>query len=315
MNCQEARENFSLYLYGELDFAAEEIIEEHLAQCPACAEALERERQWHAAAGNLSVDAPMELLSQCRRDLSRSLRYMNDPARPSRWTRFLEALDISPGHWAAQLAAASLLIGLGFGASRLLNRSPIAELLPGSDAASVAGMTARLRSVEPTADPAKLTFVYDEVRTRTVTVSRDDPETVRVLSAAATSQLSSDPAFVADVMDSLSGLESSTAVSAILNVASSNPSPGLRWKAVDALGPYALRDPGTQLAVLHIVRTDPNLSVRLKAASLLSQVQTLAPDPSLAGALQDLNEHEPGTCSLMHCQQKLREIKASLGTY
>ena len=85
MNCQSVQESFSLYLYGELDFQAEEMLEQHLAQCPACAAILEREREWHAAARDITAETPMALLARCRRDLSRSLRFMDPPRPPSRW--------------------------------------------------------------------------------------------------------------------------------------------------------------------------------------------------------------------------------------
>ena len=77
MNCQSVQESFSLYLYGELDFQTEEMLEQHLAQCPACAAVLEREREWHAAARDITAETPMALLARCRRDLSRSLRFMD----------------------------------------------------------------------------------------------------------------------------------------------------------------------------------------------------------------------------------------------
>jgi hypothetical protein len=320
MNCQSVQESFSLYLYGELDFQAEEMLEQHLAQCPACAAILEREREWHAAARDITAETPMALLARCRRDLSRSLRFMDPPRPPSRWARLLEALDISPSHWATQLAAASLLVGLGFAAARFLDRQPPGSLFSlnsGSNVASVfdPGSNTRLSGVQSVADPSKIALVIEEIRTRTVTVPRDDPDTVRILGDTATSQLSEDPALRADVLDSLRGLGNPVAVQAVLTVAARDPSPGLRLKALDVLDSDSLRDPDTLMALVRMLRSDQNPGVRMKVASLLIQVQKLPSDPSVAGALQEIREREPRTCDLMHCQQMLRDINASVETY
>lgn len=316
MNCQGVQEKFSLYLYGELDFQAEEMLEEHLAQCPACAVVLEREREWHAAARDLTPETPMALLARCRRDLSRSLRFLDPPRPPSRLARLLEALDISPSHWATQLAAASLLVGLGFAAARVVDRQPPGSLLSVFNSASILGSGAdRLSGVQSVADPSKIALVIEEIRTRTVTVPRDDPETVRVLGDTATSQLSEDPALRADVLDSLRGVSNPVAIQAVLTVAARDPNPGLRLKALDVLDPDALRDQDTLMALVRMLRSDQNPGVRMKVASLLTQAQKLPSDPSVAGTLQEIREREPRTCSLMHCQQMLRDINASVETY
>jgi hypothetical protein len=315
MNCQSVQESFSLYLYGELDFQAEEMLEEHVAKCPACAALLEREREWHASARDLAAETPMDLLARCRRDLSRSLRFMDPPRPPNRWVRLLEALDISPSHWATQIAAASLLVGLGFGAARLLDRQPIGSIFSLSNTASVLGSDTRLRGVQPVTDPSKVALVIDEVRTHTITVSRDDPDTIRMLGDTATSQLTEDPALRADVLDCLRGLGNPVAVQAVLTVAAKDPNPGLRLKALDVLDPDSLHDQDTLLVLVRMLRSDQNAGVRMKVASLLTQVQKLPSDPSVAGALQEIREREPRTCNLMHCQQMLRDINASVETY
>jgi hypothetical protein len=317
MNCQCIQEKFSLYLYGELDFQTEEMLEEHLTQCPACAAVLHREREWHASARDLTAEAPMDLLARCRRDLSRSLRFMDPPSRPSRWARLLEALDISPSHWATQLAAASLLVGLGFGVARFLDRQPLGSLFSLSNEASILGSGAdtRLHGVQSVADPSKVELVFEVVHTRTVTVPRDDPETIRILGETATSQLSEDPALRADVLDSLRGLSDPAALKAELIVASRDPNPGLRLKALDVLDRDALHDPSAVLVLVRMLRSDQNPGVRMKVAGLLSQVQKWPSDPSVAGALQEIREREPSTCSIMHCQQMLRDINASVETY
>ena len=73
MKCEEIRNDFSLYLYGELGFDAEENVDSHVASCPACAAALTRERSLHAALDGVQPDLPLGLLASCRRDLMASV--------------------------------------------------------------------------------------------------------------------------------------------------------------------------------------------------------------------------------------------------
>ena len=47
MTCTQVQQNLSLYLYGELDFAAEEAVETHIGGCAFCQLALAREKEWH----------------------------------------------------------------------------------------------------------------------------------------------------------------------------------------------------------------------------------------------------------------------------
>jgi hypothetical protein len=197
----------------------------------------------------------------------------------------------------------------------LLDRQPIGSIFSLSNTASVLGSDTRLRGVQPVTDPSKVALVIDEVRTHTITVSRDDPDTIRMLGDTATSQLTEDPALRADVLDCLRGLGNPVAVQAVLTVAAKDPNPGLRLKALDVLDPDSLHDQDTLLVLVRMLRSDQNAGVRMKVASLLTQVQKLPSDPSVAGALQEIREREPRTCNLMHCQQMLRDINASVETY
>ncbi len=74
MNCADVQQKLSLYLYGELDFAGEELVESHLAECAFCQLAFAREKTWHTAASSEQRDVPLDLLSQCRQDLRRVIR-------------------------------------------------------------------------------------------------------------------------------------------------------------------------------------------------------------------------------------------------
>ena len=51
MTCEEARKNLPLFLYGELSFDEEELVEVHMDECAACREALAREKAHVCGAG------------------------------------------------------------------------------------------------------------------------------------------------------------------------------------------------------------------------------------------------------------------------
>ena len=76
MNCQQIQNELSLYLYGELEFAREEEVEQHLAECAFCQHALAREKTWHATLKSEQADVPFELLAECRRELKNNVARM-----------------------------------------------------------------------------------------------------------------------------------------------------------------------------------------------------------------------------------------------
>ncbi len=119
MTCQQAQESLSLYLYGEMEFSVEEEFEQHTAQCALCSDALSRERKWHAVMNDAQAGVPLDLLTQCRLELSRELQAEARNA-PSLWARLLESMR--PTGWSMQLASAALLVCLGFSAAFMLQR-------------------------------------------------------------------------------------------------------------------------------------------------------------------------------------------------
>ena len=100
MNCQQVQMNLSLYLYGELDFAQEEEVEEHLSACALCQRALAREKTWHTTLNSERRDAPLDLLSQCRRELRTAISSSSAKSRlRAPWSSWLEPLGFSATRW------------------------------------------------------------------------------------------------------------------------------------------------------------------------------------------------------------------------
>ena len=98
MSCPQIQSKLSLYLYGELDFASEEVVEEHLLTCAFCQQALAREKSWHATLNAQQTSVPLDLLAECRKELSeqvaKSTKFPNELLRVRSWRRWWDGLPI-----------------------------------------------------------------------------------------------------------------------------------------------------------------------------------------------------------------------------
>jgi anti-sigma factor RsiW len=179
MTCQQVQTNLSLYLYGELDFAQEEAFERHLETCALCQRALNREKEWHAAANTGRQDVSFELLSKCRRNLRAALR-ADQPieSRSAWWSRLLPS-GVSATRWSAQIAAASFLVFAGFTAARLMDGGRLTAVSnKGFTQMGLLGTSnAHVRDIQPAGQNA-VRIVIDRVQQQEVTGSLDD-EAVR----------------------------------------------------------------------------------------------------------------------------------------
>jgi predicted anti-sigma-YlaC factor YlaD len=73
MTCEETRKNLPLFLYGELSFDEEELVEGHMDECLACRGALAREKAMFAALDGAEMVPRPELLEESRAELRRRL--------------------------------------------------------------------------------------------------------------------------------------------------------------------------------------------------------------------------------------------------
>ena len=73
MNCDETRDELSLFLYGELSFEEEEALRRHIDACEGCRRALEREKALHEILDANESELPVGLLAGCRRNLRQGL--------------------------------------------------------------------------------------------------------------------------------------------------------------------------------------------------------------------------------------------------
>ncbi len=124
MTCHQVQTDLSLYLYGELDFATEEQMEQHLDACALCQSALAREKSWHTALNGEQMDAPLDLLSECRRDLRTAISGTGKKSKSRvSWWNWARPFRLSATRWSMGMAVGSFLVFVGFSAGRLVNRN------------------------------------------------------------------------------------------------------------------------------------------------------------------------------------------------
>jgi hypothetical protein len=314
MTCEEARKNLPLFLYGELSFDEEELVEVHVDECAACRKALDRERAMFAALDGVELVPSAEALAESRAELRRRLALAKAPldvshaAGPSFWDKIREGFTIhfhfAPG--IAQVAGALGMLALGFLTARvapnsLLNwrQSGVMDSLPAMS---------RVRYVEPVSQ-GRVQIVLDETRQRVLSGSVDDVAIQRLLLTAAKDP--SDAGLRVESVDLLKNNSQSADVrQALVAALEHDPNAGVRLKALDGLKQFA-DDPDTRKALTQVLLKDDNPGVRTQVIDLLVQRHTDA----MVGVLQELLEKEDNGYIRMRCQKVLQEMNASAEMY
>lgn len=296
MTCEIARQQLSLYLYGELDFHGEEMIEQHLDGCAECQTALARERALHRAVdAGQSLPSP-ELLQACRRQLRAALPVA--APEPRGWRERLQALVFS-WNWQTALrpAGALALVALGFFGARVWDAQQ-----------REASPVLRVRNLNPGPE-GNVQLVLDEVRQRTIQGALDDHGIRQMLLAAAADP--TDAGLRARTMDVLKTQCAQSEVRrALLRALRQDPNDGVRLKALEALKPFA-QERETRDALADVLLRDTNPGVRTIAIDLL--VEEL--DPDLIGTLQGLIVRETNPYIRQRTIHALRQANASVETF
>jgi hypothetical protein len=308
--------NLSLYLYGELDFAQEEELEGHLGACALCQTALAREKGWHTTLNSERADVPLDLLSQCRRDLRGALSSAG-PAKRSHawWSNWLAPLSLSGTRWSMRVAVASFLVMIGFSAARWLDRTGI----PGfaTSGSSQMGLlnpaTARVRDIQPDQND-RVHILFDQVSPREIIGRIDDPEVRQLLLAAMKDP--TDPGLRVDSVEMLKGQSGSDVRDALLNSVRHDPNAAVRLKALEGLRRFAGDEP-TRDTLKFVLEHDQDPGVRSEAIDVLAPANELIQvSPDLAGTLQDIvRSTSEDDYVRMRSIQLLRQMNASLDVY
>lgn len=315
MTCEEVRQNLSLYLYGELGFDTEEVIEQHLHACSACTDELRQERLWHTAVRSDDVEVPLDLLSKCRQDLHESIEVAREASQPA-WIRWIDSLGLRPSSWSMRLATASLLICLGFGISRLMERAEIVDPYTKIGFATQMGFfdpaRARVRFVKPVG-PNRVQMIVDEIQEHTIEADSSDQRITDLLVAAAKDP--TDPALRVESVGILSNQNGDEVRQVLLDSVVHDPNAGVRLKALEGLARFN-GDAATRSAVSFVLAHDENPDVRTQAVNVLvPEPGDMTFSPQLAGTLQQLMRTEPNDYIRMRCRRALQAMNASVDIY
>lgn len=327
MNCAESRDRLALLLYGELSFDEEERVETHLGACPECRLALAGQRRLHEAIDGVEVTASPALLNQCREEFSERLAAQIDVkggagSRPgvnadtgqtrNWWRRMYDSVTVK-GTWtvgAWKPAGALTLIAIGFFAARV---TPFMGSTGGFEAASLASLgPSQIRSISPASD-GRVSIVYDESRSRTVSGTLEDDAVRALLLSAAKG--SSDPGLRAETVAILvNGAGAADVREALVFALEHDRNSAVRLRAMDGLRSYA-DDPAVQGALAQVLLRDDNRGLRTQAIDLLTQRGGDDLNRQIVGVLQELMGREDDTYVRERCQKVLQSVRASAEIY
>jgi HEAT repeats/Putative zinc-finger len=315
MTCDSASNLISLYYYGELAPAEEEILETHLAGCSGCAGELEKQRKIAAALDQRTRHVSPLLLEDCRADLMAAIAGgapRSAVLNKGPWTLFLEAMASSFAGLGRlrQPLGATALVTLGFMLARVApGVLPGISLNHGLSTASLAGddIFSTVRSVQPDSS-GHVKIALDETRRRVVEGRKDDQAIQRLLLTAAREQ---DSAVRLESVDVLKSYSDSTEVrDAFLNSVAHDANAGVRMKALEGLKPLS-GDPQVRRVLAQVLLTDDNPKIRMQVADLLVAHR----DDALVGTLQSVMQHEDNGYVRLKVEKALKEMNASIGTF
>ena len=310
MNCDAVMKALPLYYYGELAAEVEEGVEDHLQSCAPCQAEMERQRALAAALDGHVLAPDSALLAECRHDLARAVYREEAPAVRHRasdpWGLFREAFHSlwHPGIRFVQPAGALAMVALGFFAARLVPGFH----LSGGEPISEGSIVSSIRSVQPD-NTGRVQISLDETRRRVVSGRLDDQNIRRLLLAAAREQ--DNPGVRVESVGLLKDQATSAETRGVLlEAVLHDPNPGVRLKALEGLKSFSA-DPEVRRTLAQVLLKDQNAGVRIQVIDLLIARQ----DPDTIGVLQTLIGKEDNGYVRMRCQNALRAMNASVGTF
>ena len=292
MKCEWVRENIVFQVYGELADDARHELEMHVARCADCAAELKAEQDFHALLSqDRAADPTPNLLAASRMRLQEGLETAQQGSVWSKW-----AFD--PANWLRQmrfspaLASAILILGFAVGVGT-------AYKFVGPHSAASGGQTARIDSTTTVPTEASIAGINsvtqvpgtDQVSIKFNTVvpqeaqgSLNDQKIQQLLLYAARNNYNSGVR-----MDSVGLLTQNPTDAhfrdALIYALQYDSNPGVRFKAIDGLGPYVKDDTSVRDAVLRALVNDTNPGVRTEALRLIEPVKA---DGSVRGVLMTL---------------------------
>jgi hypothetical protein len=293
MKCEWIRENIVLHVYGELADDARHELEQHVSRCADCAAELKAEQDFHAllvqdrAADPLFNDPSPNLLASSRMRLQEAL----ETAQQGAWWH---RLAFDPANWLRQvrfapaLASAILILGFvgGVGTTYKLYGPRTSATVtdqrpaPALNDASITG----IESVTQQPGSNQISIKYNTVSTEEAQGSLNDQRIQQLLLYAARNNYNSGVR-----MDSVGLMTQNPSDThfrdALMYALQYDSNPGVRFKALDALGPYVKDDTRVRDSLLQALVNDTNPGVRTEALRMLEPVKA---DGSVRGVLMTL---------------------------
>jgi hypothetical protein len=310
MSCERIQPQICWYLYNELDERERTEVEEHVEACAGCAAELERERAFlEQLAARRAIEPPAALMAACRHDLMRSVyraerlreSVRREAGRFEWWQRAWEALG------GRQTAAAVCLLAMGFFGGWALRQPSVAPSLPVATTGDA--MLANISGVSLDPEGGRVQIAYDEVRRQMLSGTLEDPAIQSFLISAARSY--GNPGVRLETIGILQQRAGDREVrNTLLYALANDRNAGVRLKALEGLKAFS-NDTEVRRALTQVLTNDENPGMRVQAIELLTQ----QPDESLVGVLQDVAGKEENNYVRMRCQDVLREMNASLGTF
>ena len=288
MNCDWVKSNITLYVYEELADDARYELEQHVARCGPCAAELDQMRQFRASMSEVPQPEPSPVL------LAASRMRLQEALEETRQRRNWWAPDLSA--WLRQmkfspaLAAVLLMLGFAGGAGtawRIAAGSPAASSPSSLSSASPAAIEADIAGISAISQQPgsnQIQIKYDTLVPQKIEGSLNDQRIQQLLLFAARSNYSS--GVRQDSVDLLSQKPGDQRIREALRASLLyDTNPGVRLKALEALGPYVRDDTSVRDAVLEALQNDANPGVRAEAIHLL---QPCRADGSVRQVLQKL---------------------------
>jgi hypothetical protein len=300
MKCEWIGVNIVLHVYGELADDARHELEQHVVRCADCAAELKAEQDFHALlaqdrATNPLMNGPSPNL------LAASRMRLQEALETAKQGNFFSRLAFDPANWLRQvrfspaLASAILILGFagGIGTTyKLYSHTPQTPGIttPATPAVNDASITG-IESVTQEPGTNQVTIKYNTVATQETQGSLNDQRIQQLLLYAARNNYNSGVR-----MDSVGLMTQNPSDThfrdALMYALQYDTNPGVRFKALDALGPYVKDDTRVRDSLLQALVNDTNPGVRTEALRLLEPVKA---DGSVRGVLMTLAAKDSST--------------------
>jgi anti-sigma factor RsiW len=275
--CEEFDSRLVLLAAGELTPAEEAGVADHLAHCPRCAQALERERELAECFAQSRIEPDAGLLASCRSGLEDAL----DRQEERSWARRIAGMFLPAGGLAPRPAwSAALLVLVGFSVGLLGPRLLQHPAITSAD-------------LPVSTDPSDSSGSASNTGTMPIDIHSAQVAGINVLPSGGTEPPQVELQMRTQQPFRVQGTVNNPNVkNVLLNILRNNDrfDPDVRLDAVDLLRAKN-DDPEVRNVLCHAVHTDPNAAVRLKALEALNgaEPQDLVRQTLLDALVDDRN--------------------------